>query len=83
MHYIAILLQTKEWCKMVFTKAGWMLDSSSAQQCIGFAEKKAKVGGEFVRPDSKLRGVITADGSSGLPAQAGRYHLYIANNCPW
>ena len=48
-----------------------------------FAVKKAKVGGEFVRPDSKLREAITADGRSGLKAEPSRFHLYIANNCPW
>jgi len=26
---------------------------------------------------------VTADGSSGLPAVAGRYHLYAARACPW
>ena len=61
------------------------------QECLAAAElwcrcpaaKNAKVGGEFVRPDSKLREAITADGSSGLKAEASRFHLYIANNCPW
>lgn len=36
-----------------------------------------------MRPDSKLREAITADGSSGLKAEASRFHLYIADNCPW
>jgi glutathionyl-hydroquinone reductase len=39
--------------------------------------------GEFVRPDSRFRGVVTADGSSGFPAAAARYHLYVARACPW
>lgn len=39
--------------------------------------------GHYVRPDSRLRNWITADGSSGFPAEAGRYHLYIAISCPW
>jgi putative glutathione S-transferase len=26
---------------------------------------------------------VTADGSSGHPAEAGRYHLYVALACPW
>ena len=26
---------------------------------------------------------ITADGSSGFKAEAGRYHLYVAHGCPW
>ncbi|GEM_PF-46855 len=39
--------------------------------------------GEFVRADYPFRGRITADGSSGFPAEAGRYHLYISWACPW
>jgi putative glutathione S-transferase len=26
---------------------------------------------------------ITADGASGFPAEAGRYHLYVSLACPW
>ena len=43
----------------------------------------AKSGGEFVRPASALRNWITADGSSGYRAEAGRYHLYVSLACPW
>ncbi len=39
--------------------------------------------GEFVRMQSRYRGSVTADGSSGFPAEAGRYHLYVAMACPW
>jgi glutathionyl-hydroquinone reductase len=39
--------------------------------------------GEFRRKDSRFRDRITADGSSGFKAEAGRYHLYVAYNCPW
>jgi putative glutathione S-transferase len=39
--------------------------------------------GEFVRPAYPFRGRITADGTSGYPAVAGRYHLYISWACPW
>src|SRR3954463_6489252 len=39
--------------------------------------------GEFKRVDSRFRDRITADGSSGYKAEAGRYHLYVAYNCPW
>lgn len=38
---------------------------------------------EFVRPPYPFRGRITADGSSGWPAEPGRYHLYISWACPW
>src|SRR4029079_11930023 len=39
--------------------------------------------GEFNRVASIFRDRITADGSSGFKAEAGRYHLYVAHNCPW
>ena len=39
--------------------------------------------GDFTRIDSAFRDRITADGSSGYKAEAGRYHLYVAWNCPW
>lgn len=42
-----------------------------------------KTGGTFVRQESSFRRWITADGSSGFPAVAGRYHLYLALACPW
>ncbi|CAC5393228.1 unnamed protein product [Mytilus coruscus] len=39
--------------------------------------------GAFVRSESKFRNFITADGSSGFPAEAYRYHLYVSLACPW
>ncbi len=45
--------------------------------------------GSFVRPDAKVRNWITAtgepgpSGDGGFKAEAGRYHLYIAESCPW
>ena len=39
--------------------------------------------GNFQRIDSVFRDRITADGSSGFKAEAGRYHLYVAHGCPW
>lgn len=39
--------------------------------------------GAFQRVDSSFRDRITADGSSGFKAEAGRYHLYVAHGCPW
>ena len=32
---------------------------------------------------ASFRDRITADGSSGFKAEAGRYHLYVAYTCPW
>ena len=43
----------------------------------------SKTGGEFVRSESAFRNRITADGSSGFPAESGRYHLYVSLACPW
>ena len=40
-------------------------------------------GGRFERPETQFRDRVTADGSSGFPAEAGRYHLYVAHACPW
>ena len=41
------------------------------------------VAGEFKRQDDAFRGWVTADGRSGYPAAAGRYHLYVSWACPW
>jgi glutathionyl-hydroquinone reductase len=40
-------------------------------------------GGAFKRPAYPFQDRITADGSSGYPAEPGRYHLYISWACPW
>jgi glutathionyl-hydroquinone reductase len=39
--------------------------------------------GAFQRADSRFRDRVSADGSSGFRAEAGRYHLYVAHGCPW
>lgn len=45
--------------------------------------------GVYRRPDSLVRNWITHDGSAGptggagFKAEAGRYHLIVAINCPW
>ena len=47
------------------------------------------VKGGFVRQTSSFRHWVTPDGSpgptgeGGFPAEAGRYHLYVALICPW
>lgn len=43
----------------------------------------ANASGQFVRQTSRFREWITADGSSGYPAEPGRYHLYLSRACPW
>jgi putative glutathione S-transferase len=40
-------------------------------------------GGDFQRIASAFRRRVTADGSSGFKAEAGRYHLYVGYHCPW
>lgn len=39
--------------------------------------------GRFLRPSTQFHDWITADGSSGFKAEAGRYHLYVSLACPW
>lgn len=39
--------------------------------------------GAFKRKASEFRNWITADGSSGFKAESNRYHLYVADACPW
>jgi putative glutathione S-transferase len=46
-------------------------------------------GGTFVRSNTTFRNWITPDGApgpsgdGGFPAEAGRYHLYVSDACPW
>jgi putative glutathione S-transferase len=49
----------------------------------GGVRPRAASGGKYVRAAYPFRGRITADGSSGYPAEPGRYHLYISWACPW
>ena len=45
--------------------------------------------GHFIRPVTRFRNFVTADGGpgptgeGGFPAERGRYHLYISLACPW
>jgi putative glutathione S-transferase len=39
--------------------------------------------GSFVRQQDAFRQWVVADGRSGFPAAAGRYHLYVSLACPW
>ncbi|HYF65186.1 MAG TPA: glutathione S-transferase family protein [Herpetosiphonaceae bacterium] len=45
--------------------------------------RETSASGAFVRQQYSIRDRITADGSSGFPAEAGRYHLYVSLACPW
>lgn len=44
-------------------------------------ERRAR--GEFVRGVSACRSFVSRDGSTPYPAEAGRYRLLVARNCPW
>ena len=46
------------------------------------AEQRRKQG-EFVRGVSTARNWISIDSNATYPPAAGRYHLYVAYNCPW
>ena len=46
---------------------------------LKFANEK----GEFIRSENFFNNRVTADGSSGFPAESGRYHLYVSYACPW
>ncbi|MEO9684852.1 MAG: glutathione S-transferase C-terminal domain-containing protein [Tateyamaria sp.] len=55
-----------------------MTDKSTQEDQVAIKQRRAK--GEFVRGISGFRGVI---GDPDFPAEPGRYHLYVALNCPW
>ncbi|MEO6601914.1 MAG: glutathione S-transferase family protein [Polyangiaceae bacterium] len=57
---------------------GKLIDGQWTDQKVPTNDK-----GHFVREDTKFRGRVTADGSSGFRAEAGRYHLYVSLACPW
>jgi putative glutathione S-transferase len=42
-----------------------------------------QVDGAFARQEDAFTNWVRADGSSGYPAVAGRYHLYVSLACPW
>ena len=46
------------------------------------AKYRTSNAGSFVRPQSIFDHWVTADGSSGFKAEPGRYHLFLAPNCP-
>jgi putative glutathione S-transferase len=50
---------------------------------VDVATTSTPLPGSFVRLTSTFRDWVTADGSSGYPAESGRYHLYVSLACPW
>ncbi len=59
---------------------GYLLDGKWTG---GEPAAEAGAHGQYTRSPSRFRDVVTADGSSGFPAAAGRYHLYASHGCPW
>ena len=53
-------------------------DTSTQEDQKNAAARRAK--GEFVRGVSGFRHAI---GDADFPAEPGRYHLFVALNCPW
>lgn len=45
--------------------------------------KRIAENGKYNPVPTQFRSRITADGSSGFQAEAGRYHLYVCLACPW
>ncbi|MDQ4009034.1 MAG: glutathione S-transferase family protein, partial [Actinomycetota bacterium] len=44
---------------------------------------ESEASGEFVRQPNRFTARVTADGSSGWPADPGRYRLVWCRACPW
>ncbi len=49
------------------------------------SEEQTRIGerGDFVRGVTKFRNWIGRDGTSPHTPEPGRYHLFVAHNCPW
>jgi putative glutathione S-transferase len=49
------------------------------------SEEKTRVNdkGAFVRGVTKFRNTISRETGAEFPPEAGRYHLWVADNCPW
>ena len=58
---------------------GQLVDGVWQIETLGVRSKD----GRFVRAETQFRDWISADGSSGFKAEAGRYHLYVSLACPW
>lgn len=55
----------------------------TAPATLAVVPKEMDASGRFVRQPNAFTARITADGSSGYPAEPGRYHIYVAASCPW
>lgn len=54
-----------------------------ARTAVEESDQGLRGAGEWVRGRSRHRYRVEASADAAFPAEAGRYHLYIANNCPW
>ena len=54
-------------------------DAKAGAEILKYSNEK----GEFKRAESSFRNWVSADGSTGFKAEAGRYHLYVSYACPW
>ncbi|ELR25249.1 glutathione Stransferase domain containing protein [Acanthamoeba castellanii str. Neff] len=55
----------------------------ATQRIFNSLQENDKTTGRFERKPTSFRDKVTADGSSGYKAEAGRYHLYVSYACPW
>ncbi|MBB4661580.1 glutathione S-transferase family protein [Conexibacter arvalis] len=55
------------------------MTSTSAAQFPSESDER----GAFRRQESRFRDWVSGDGSTGYPAEKGRYHLYVSLACPW
>ena len=50
---------------------------------MSITAREQSADGRFVRQEDAFRDWVRADGRTGYPVAAGRYHLYVAMSCPW
>lgn len=82
--FVPVVPQPRRWLGLPEAKDAAAGGGHAGEHHAGGGKDEAhRLKGEFVRPTSGFRKWITEDGSSGFKAEAGRYHLYLANNCPW
>ncbi len=62
---------------------GLRFDPGNTESDVEEDPHKQAQKGEWKRKTSGHRHRISAEGNSDYTPERGRYHLYIANNCPW
>ncbi len=66
---------------------GLLVEGKWAEEEVNYGQRSKK--GEYQRANSVVRDWVTTDGApgpsgnGGFKAEPGRYHLYVAINCPW